>query len=82
MIVAAALVLACGGYRKPVVEIISGRLKNLLTEPATTILHQSAPDEKWEGFILSGSTIQAARVCGGVSSRKSAISQRGIGIGV
>jgi hypothetical protein len=45
MIIAAALVLACGVTANLLLRMIRGRLKDLPTIPATTILHQAAPDE-------------------------------------
>jgi len=49
MIVAAALALACGVTANLLLRMIRGRLKDLPTIPATTILHQAAPDENGKG---------------------------------
>ena len=49
MIIAAALALACGVTANLLLRMIRGRLKDLPTIPATTILHQAAPDENGKG---------------------------------
>jgi hypothetical protein len=48
MIIAAALVLACGLTANLLLRMIRDRLKYLPTVPATTI-HQAAPDENGRG---------------------------------
>src|SRR5215469_1527519 len=55
IIIAAALVLAYGVTANLLPRMIRGRLKDLPTEPATTILHQAAPHENGKGsFSLEG----------------------------
>jgi hypothetical protein len=49
MIIAAALVQAYGVTANLLLRMIRGRLKDLPTELATTILHQAAPDENGRG---------------------------------
>jgi hypothetical protein len=49
MIIAAALVLASGVTANLLLRMIRGRLKDLPTIPATTILHQAAPDQNGRG---------------------------------
>ena len=49
MIIAASLALACGVTANLLLRMIRGRLKDLPAVPATTILHQAAPDENGRG---------------------------------
>lgn len=49
MIIRAALALACSLAANPLLRMISGRPKNLLTVGAAAILHQAAPKENGRG---------------------------------
>jgi hypothetical protein len=49
MIIATALALACRLSANPLLGMIRGRLKNLLTVGAAVILHQAAPEENGRG---------------------------------
>jgi hypothetical protein len=53
VIIAAALVLACGVTANQLLRMIRGRLKDLPTVSPTTILHQEAPDENGRGSFSS-----------------------------
>ena len=82
MIIAAALALACGVAANLLLRMIRGRLKDLPAVPATTILHQAAPDENGRGSFSrrhhSGSHDYAVQC----RLENQQIFQRGIGIGV
>ncbi|PYV92276.1 MAG: hypothetical protein DMG90_04830 [Acidobacteria bacterium] len=54
MIIAAAFALACRSVANSLLRMITVRLKDLLTVAATAIVHQAAPEDSGERFILSG----------------------------
>jgi hypothetical protein len=82
VIIAASVALACGVTTNLLLRMITGRLKDLPTVPATTILHQAAPDENGRGSFSrrhhSGSHDYAVQC----RLENQQIFQRGIGIGV
>jgi hypothetical protein len=82
MIFAAALVLACGVTANLLLRMIRGSLKDLPTVPATTILHQAAPDENGRGSFSLEAPFRSHDYAVQCRLENQVIFQRGIGIGV
>jgi len=82
MIIAAALVLACGVTANLLLRMIRGRLKDLPTIPATTILHQAAPDQNGRGSFSLEAPFRSQDYAVQCRFENQEIFQRGIGIGV
>jgi hypothetical protein len=82
MIITAALVLACGVTANLLLRMIRGKLKDLPTIPATTILHQAAPDENGKDSFSLGPPFRSHDYAVPCRLENQEIFQRGIGIGV
>ena len=65
---------------KPVVVDDKARAERLADSTGNGDPSLGGSGEEWEGFILSGSAIQASRLCGAVSFETHEIFQLGIGI--
>ena len=82
MIIAAALALACGVTANLLLRMIRGRLKDLSTVPATTILHQAAPGENGRGSFSLEAPFRRHDYAVQCRLENQEIFQRGIRIGV
>ena len=82
MIVAAALALACGVTANLLLRMIRGRLKDLPTIPATTILHQATPDQNGKGSFSPEAPFRSHDYAARCRLENQEIFQRGIGKGV
>jgi hypothetical protein len=82
MIIAAALALACGITANLLLRMIRGRLKDLPTVPAATILHEAAPDENGRGSFSLEAPFRRHHYAVQCRLQNQEIFQLGIGIGV
>ena len=82
MVIAAALALACGITANLLLRMIRGRLKDLPTVLAATILHQAAPDENGRGSFSLEAPFRRHVYVVQCRLRNQEIFQLGIGIGV
>lgn len=82
MIIAAALALACGVTANLLLRMIRGGPKDLPTVSATTILHQSPPDENGRGSFSLEAPFRRYDYAVQCRLENQEIFRRGIGIGV